>query len=373
MDTDLKNFDQNLINEAYQNGGFLLVFNVPKGICIGLDWHEFLTDRKFLGFKMIPTDKSYHLLYANAISQENVGAPGARVCYSFSMMRPGEIQAIEWDQENEVFREYNGSLPNLEQVKSLDSELAPFPYKTGIKWKSLTSNINLSNRKLEYNPNYTELPKYWFNKKNSTAEEKYLYHNKDSSWLFSSDTEQNSKNNNCILEIKKLLSDFEYHFIYFVLGQDFNAFENWKKVLKILAHYKNGYSEINSQNYVSKFIRTLIIQLVEFPEDMLEVAQDDNLLYEYCCKVIELSAEFLPERSRRLEKFIFDQFNWEPKKAKVTPKKYSLNENIENQYSKSKISKEDQKLRNQMSAQAQLMADFDSLPEDERPVIVDLS
>ena len=370
MDSELHNFDQNLINEAYQNGGFLLVFNVPKGICIGLDWHEFLTDKKFLGFKMIPTDKSYHFLYANAISQENVGAPGARVCYSFQMMRPGEIQGIEWDQENEMFRPYNGKLPNNEQIKSLDSELAPFPYKTGIKWKSLTSNIllkNPDNLTLEYNPHYHDLPKYWFDTKNATSEERWDYHKKDSSWLFKSQT----------LDLKKLLSDFEYHFIYFVLGQDFNAFENWKKTLRILSHFKTGF-EIASDNdndndkgtsqikEISKFIRTLIIQLVEFPADMLEVAQDDNLLYEYCCHIIQLSKRNLPERAQRLEEFIGDQFQWslpvqKQKNNKLSKtQKYSLND------------EPDDKLREQMTAHALLMADFDDLPEDERPVIVDL-
>ena len=140
--------------------------------------------------------------------------------------------------------------------------------------------------------------------KNATSEERWDYHKKDSSWLFKSQT----------LDLKKLLSDFEYHFIYFVLGQDFNAFENWKKTLRILSHFKTGFENgIDNQTNlkgISKFIRTLIIQLVEFPADMLEVAQDDNLLYEYCCHIIQLSKNNLPERAQRLEKFIGDQFQW---------------------------------------------------------------
>lgn len=313
----LHNYDQNMLNEAYKNGGFILIFNVKKGTQIGLNWFECLTDDNFLGFKMVPSDRSVNFLYANAVDKDTgiSGAPGARVGYFFKLTRPGEILYLYWDSENEILseltenkaHEMNLSVPNLEQLKSIDHRLAPFPYKTGLKWKSLSSNVILEDNVLNseghdkflHYDEYRE--KYWFDLKNASAMDKYLYR-EDSSWLFNSKT----------YDIEKFLSDFELNFINFVLGQDFDSFEHWKIILKIFSHYLDGFSckTSHTKNYMSKFIRTLIIQLVEFPKDMMDVSQEDNLLFVYLCKIIKLSRQSLPERSARLHKFISEQFGW---------------------------------------------------------------
>ena len=374
----IKKLDQNLIDEAYKNGGFLLVLNVPKGTTIGLDWFEFQTDKNFMGFKMVPTDLSPHFLYANANDTKNAGEGGegveggpvssspigSRVGYFFKLTRPGEITAVTWDHENEVLKLHLGELPNSQQLKDIDNKLAPFPYKTGMKWKSLTSNIILRSiedeeifNPFEYQPYYSELPKYWFDLKNATAMEKYLYKD-DSSWLFSDEKQHDSK-----FSLEKCLSDFELHFIYFVIGQDFTAFENWKDLLKILAHFKDGYqNELDASKKInpktlaimSKFIRSLIIQLVEFPTDMLDVAKEDNLLYHYLSKIIISSREHLPDRSKRLEKFINEQFGWDVKNFVD-----SFRENV----GTIEI--------DPLTDKGRMVFD-DSVPEDERPVVVDL-
>lgn len=343
-----------MLNEAYKNGGFILIFNVKKGTQIGLNWFECLTDDNFLGFKMVPSDRSVNFLYANAVDKDTgiSGAPGARVGYFFKLTRPGEILYLYWDSENEILseltenkaHEMNLSVPNLEQLKSIDHRLAPFPYKTGLKWKSLSSNVILEDNVLNseghdkflHYDEYRE--KYWFDLKNASAMDKYLYR-EDSSWLFKaglcgkrfglfrakifgvssqksvSDPKTPLKptlRSSKTYDIEKFLSDFELNFINFVLGQDFDSFEHWKIILKIFSHYLDGFSckTSHTKNYMSKFIRTLIIQLVEFPKDMMDVSQEDNLLFVYLCKIIKLSRQSLPERSARLHKFISEQFGW---------------------------------------------------------------
>jgi len=305
MDTShLQSQSRESINTAYELGGFLLVLNVPKGTTVGLNWTEFTTDTNFMGFKMVPTNGTANFFFANASSQ---GAPEARTGHFFKLTTPGQICALKWDDENEMLQVYNGPLPSSESLKADDAKLAPFPYdRQGLKWKSLTQNIILSEsheKTIEYAPYYSsdEIPKFWFDREKATALEKYQY-SEDSSWLLQ---QGNS------LQLDRLVSDFEYNFVWFVLGQEEEAFEAWKKNMKLLVFFADGY-KTNSQHakHMKRFIRTLIIQLVEFPRDMFQVEQDQNLLFNYLNHLIIASQTAYPERSKRLASFVTDQFGW---------------------------------------------------------------
>ena len=109
----------------------------------------------------------------------------------------------------------------------------------------------------------------------------------------------------------------ELHFIHFILGQNFQAFENWKKVLKIITHYQTGFK--TKTESMSKFIRSIIIQLVEFPKDMMGLPQQENLLFVYLTKVVNFTRTSIPDKSKRLEKCLFEQCGWEMVKDEVVP------------------------------------------------------
>jgi hypothetical protein len=316
---NLHHIDTATITSAYENGGFLLVFNIPRGTTIGLNWTEFKTDEGFLGFKMIPSDKSVNFVYANASSEiAGNGAPAARTGSFFSITKPGQIFALQWNAEDECLESYNGeNLPDSNALKVMDKNLAPFPYDhQATKWKSLTGSVVLGEvvvsekNSCEWCPNYAtdELPKYWFDKNKSDAMEMYRY-SEDSSWVIPAK-----------LGMEKLVSDFEYNFVWFVLGQEFEGFEAWKENLKLLAHYSEAYHPRHKEfKKIERFIRTLIIQMVEFPRDMFEIKEDRNLLFVYLSRIIQLSSKSMPERSARLSKFIGDQFGWQAREDDYVP------------------------------------------------------
>jgi len=292
-----KNLDHDLANQAYFNGGFILVHNVPKNTTVGLDWHEFLTDEKFMGFKMVPTDKTSHFFYANSSDQ---GAPDSRSGCLFKFDKPGQILNLEWDAENEILKFSDKSIPDVEYLKNIDCHLAAYSYdRQATKWRSLTANVVQNESIISWEPFYPVVPKYWFDTESSstTAMEKYLAKD-DSSWLLTSNK----------FTLDHLLSDFETSFIWFVLGQDCTAFDHWKQILKILSHCSLAF-ETNREKMKS-FIRTLIIQLIEFPKDMFDVSQEENVLFNYLLKIHRLSIVPLPDRAKRLSVFVTEQFGW---------------------------------------------------------------
>merc|ERR1719245_1089109 len=246
---------------------------------------------------MVPTDGSSHFFYANSSDQ---GAPDSRSGCMFKFDKPGQILNLEWDKENEILKFSEKSIPDTDYLKHIDNHLAAYTFdRQATKWRSLTAAVHQNETLLACEPHYPVLPKYWFDTESdkTSAMEKYLARN-DSSWLLSS--------NKFFLD--RILSDFETSFVWFVLGQDCTAFDHWKNILKVLSHCSIAFEQHREK--MKTFIRTLIIQLIEFPKDMFDVSQEENILFNYLHQIYKLAKVPLPGRSNRLKVFVTEQFGW---------------------------------------------------------------
>lgn len=82
--------------KLFDNGGILIVLNLPVGTVFGIDMKVYQVGDKFLGLKMIPP--GLHFIYYSAVSKEGCVAPRTGFFHYFS---PQEIVVKKWDCINE--------------------------------------------------------------------------------------------------------------------------------------------------------------------------------------------------------------------------------------------------------------------------------
>lgn len=188
----------------------------------------------------------------------------------------------EWDKETETI--IPTSLNEEEQNRykiacshyEFDNQLGPYPYKYYDKWISLSKHINqetLSNiiQVKDTQKYFTVLPDY---KPPSTLKpSEILTYMMDTSNAIIN-TINTSYNNN----YHNFLSEYEISFISFIIGEDYDGLEEWKKMSYLLCNADSIICS-NTSNYNQLIVDGLncfYLQLNELPIDFLNSSICDN-------------------------------------------------------------------------------------------------
>ena len=145
--------DEQLSPEAaqrlYQEGGFLVVTQLPPGTEFGIDLYSWNTGEKFLGVKMIPPGP--HFVYYSTLGQGSAGpqlAPRTgqwnwisialkhsiqrhSLSGFFHMFHRGEVLVKRYDKSSEELVDVgDDEVARVRQgLKDMDSRLGPYPLK----------------------------------------------------------------------------------------------------------------------------------------------------------------------------------------------------------------------------------------------------
>ncbi|KAL7633451.1 UNVERIFIED_CONTAM: hypothetical protein RMT77_016322 [Armadillidium vulgare] len=369
------------MNEKYRNeygllekGAKLIILGLPEGSEFGIDLQGWTIGNKFKGLKMIPP--GFHFYYISIANKYGDLAPRIGCCHYF---HEEEILVKKYNPDEEDISD--GSKEVIASIKKtfneIDAGLGPFPFECWTKWVSLTHHI--SHQELERlvsgkDKIHTMLE--LINEENiensDSLDEDLLNHRNCGSNVdeeLPCFPEKKSKNNVSQLknktpfpmrsgmEIKfcefpskpyrdgaspseiskgsidssytmsyllqqlisstELLSEVQFSFVCFLVGQDWDSWEHWRKL--ILAFCCAEETLIENSDLYFKFLSIFHFQIQEVPEDLfVDIVEGKNFL------VVALRTLFanifdnktlLPKnlisKAKKFQKHLVSKFRWD--------------------------------------------------------------
>ncbi|KAG0149426.1 hypothetical protein CROQUDRAFT_653733 [Cronartium quercuum f. sp. fusiforme G11] len=161
---DYKKLSPAEIQQLYDVGGFFVLNNLPLASQFTIDGRSSITGPRFQGLKLVPP--GFHLITFvpgpkpepsgdgnsptksdNAPANTHIGQQIKRGLIRF--FKPQEIVIKSYEDAEENFHQPGPDEPEMiitsrDHMKSLDSQLAPYPIDRYSNWKSLTNHINPS-------------------------------------------------------------------------------------------------------------------------------------------------------------------------------------------------------------------------------------
>ncbi|XP_006072522.4 protein AAR2 homolog isoform X1 [Bubalus bubalis] len=318
--------DPELARRLFFEGATVVILNMPKGTEFGIDYNSWEVGPKFRGVKMIPP--GIHFLHYSSVDKANPREVGPRMGFFLNLQQRG-LKVLRWDAAREEVdlspapeAEVEAMRANLQE---LDQFLGPYPYATLKKWISLTNFISeatveklqpesrqicafsevlpvLSMRHTkdrvgqnlprcgaecksyqeglarlpEMKPRagteirFSELPTQMFPAGATPAE--ITRHSMDLSYALETVL---SKQFPC--SPQDVLGELQFAFVCFLLGNVYEAFEHWKRLLNLLCRSEEAMVKHHSL-YVN-LISILYHQLGEIPADFfVDIVSQDNFL-----------------------------------------------------------------------------------------------
>ncbi|CAD6191770.1 unnamed protein product [Caenorhabditis auriculariae] len=354
----LKNGDElpmNVVNYMYENGGFLLFLNFPEGSEFGIDYKSWKTGEKFKGLKMIPP--GVHFVYCSIRGMPRIGF--------FHTFKSGDILVKKWDRQKEDFCDEVVTEDDIKekrnQLKSLDSNLAPYPYENYRSWYALTDFVTpttvervqplkgritaqaelvsletkvMENKELRIegagsNRVDRDHPvRTRFVDQNGLPimqiREGYEIRFQDIPQLRADmariGIEHSDRLNSLLRQFgedwKQLLAELQIAFVCFLIGQVFEGFEQWKRLIHLLCCCPNSLGA-RSEMFLA-FVRVLFFQLKECPSDFfVDIVSRDNFLTTtlsmFFANVRDSAhaPENLKRKSAQFKAYLTRQFKWD--------------------------------------------------------------
>ncbi|XP_054760204.2 protein AAR2 homolog [Lytechinus pictus] len=370
------NMDQKTANVLFEEGAALVLLNVPPGTEFGIDYNSWNTGNRFKGVKMIPP--GVHFVYYSAVNLKSRDcAPRTGFFHCF---KPREIVIKRWD----------GGIEDLVDVKVTDSSnqdekaqlqewdpfLGAYPYESLKRWVSLTNLISedtvtrlsplsgqivsvaqlvpdMATRTTADRKLMAEANKELLKSKNPEDHLPQMHRKAGTEIRFSKISKQNYPEGATPKEITKcsldhtftldklllenyptdsqgLLAELQLAFVCFLIGQVYDAFDQWKRLVHLLCSCIEAMS--THSGLYSTLVNVLHFQVREIPSDFfVDIVSSNNFLTvtlrDFFMNLTQSEAEgALKEKGRKFKKNLTKHFTW----------------------------------------------DFDEEPEDEAPVVVDL-
>ncbi|XP_060083524.1 protein AAR2 homolog [Ylistrum balloti] len=323
--------DQDTAKVLFREGAILLFLDVPEGTEFGIDYNSWRVGPQFRGVKMVPP--GIHFIYYSACNKDGETSPRTGFFYNFKQR---EIVVRKWDSALEDIGESVVSPEDLQRyhdnTQEMDKFLGPYPYDNYKTWVSLSSYItdglasrlspekgkiasvsefisdkSTSQSRKENNEatgilnksgtftsegpvsfqeaedrlpdmkttpgtslRFSIIPKNKFPPGSSPSE--ITKHNIDSSYTLE-----------CILgtfcpeNSNDILGEIQFSFICFLIGQVYDAFDQWKKLVHLLCSSEDALVK-HTELYLN-FITVLHFQVKEIPEDFfVDIVSQDNFL-----------------------------------------------------------------------------------------------
>lgn len=114
---------------------------------------------------------------------------------------------------------------------------------------------------------------------------------------------------------KDLLGEVQFSFICFLIGQVFDGFDQWKKLVNLICSCESALS--NHTNFFMDFIGVLYFQVHEIPEDFfVDIVSHSNFLtttlQEFFSNLESSSAEeCLKKKGRKFKEHLTNKFKWD--------------------------------------------------------------
>jgi len=335
---------------------------------LGIDMNSWNTGDKFMGVKMIPP--GIHFVYYSAVDmKEKRTSPRSGFFHNFGR---GELLARRWDPLLEDMVD-DISIEDVGRLKSdlfnIDKYLGCYPYPSWSKWVSLSNRLSpASLLRLEplqtkirsvpelvpgqgdtiqqeeasscesKLPNLISKPGTGIRYTWSLAEDKkssmfpegsdakdITKHSMDSSYKLSKILEKFSTlytdsvsggsmahENIC----KEFLADIQFSFLCFLVGQNYDSFEQWKHLVALMCRCDSALVE--HKTLFSDFLSDLYFQMKEVPQDFfVDIVSQNNFLYSslnILFNNIRESNEVdqdLKIKASRFEKNLSKRFSWD--------------------------------------------------------------
>ncbi|XP_027744302.1 protein AAR2 homolog isoform X2 [Empidonax traillii] len=316
--------DPELARQLFFEGAAVVVLDVPEGTEFGIDYSAWAVGPRFRGVKMVPPGLHFvHCSAGRAGGGRDTGPRSGR----FLSLRRREVRLLRWDPAGEAVRlEPPGEGEALrESLRELDPFLGPYPYETLKKWVSLTSFISEAAaeqlqpesgeisafaevllepagrhtrdragqhrqplgaecrsyaeglaRLPRMQPRagtqirFTELPRQLY--PDGATPEEITRHSMDLSYALERVMEQRYPGRPL-----ELLGELQFAFICFLIGNVYDAFEHWKRLLDILCRSEDAI--VKYQDLYINLISVLYHQLNEIPADFfVDIVSQDNFL-----------------------------------------------------------------------------------------------
>jgi A1 cistron-splicing factor AAR2 len=282
---------------------------VPKGFHFGIDYYSYQVTENFMGFKEIP--KGIHYIHYSI--QEN--SPNASFFESFE---EDDFQRLSKDSELEIIYKF--------QKNEFFQNVAPYPENILQTWKGLSNQLTK-----EILSNIEPVDKKIFPISENNSESRFQIYFTEIPKISSKDktpfeiSKMNFDKSQILEEVLKkksesfILGELQFSFIIFLIGQNYNGFEQWKKLLNLICNCDESFGKRIS--FFSKFISVLEFQLQITPEDFfIHDFTSHNFLTNNLISFFEISTfgqdENLKKKSlifkQKMEKkfkFSFDELN----------------------------------------------------------------
>ncbi|VDL83849.1 unnamed protein product [Nippostrongylus brasiliensis] len=258
-----------VVNYMYSTGAFVILKDFPEGHEFGIDYKSWTVGPKFLGLKMIPA--GVHFVYCSV-----KGAPRIGFFHNF---KSEEIVAKRWDAKKETFSDEVVSDEEINRIrmnlKNIDSMLGPYPFENYRSWYALTDFINgqtverVNPLKGQISAQAELVSMETCLMENEEADENRVgidYTDRLERVLRQLDGDW-----------KQLLAEVQFAFACFLIGQVFEGFEQWKRVIHLLCCCPSALGS-RSDMFIA-FIRVLFFELKECPTDFfVDIVSRDNFL-----------------------------------------------------------------------------------------------
>lgn len=332
--------DPEVANRLFHEAGFLVLKDVPRGTEVGIDMQSWNTGDRFLGIKLIPP--GLHFVYYCAVNTaDRSTAPRTGFFHSF---KPRELVAMRWDTTTEMLvddvseEEKEGMLSG---VKNIDRNLGAYPLQSWSKWVSLSSRLSegvvqrlspatgricavsdmlpdqIGEAQAEAGMpsliprpgtevRFSQIPRKKY-PENATAAE-ITKHSLDT-------THQLDTFMSVLKSQSEVLAELQFAFLCFLVGQNYDCFEQWKLLVSMLCGCRDGL--LKYPGLFVDFISDLHFQMQEVPEDFfVDIVSQNNFLVNSLTdlfeniRVVEGVDRKLQKRAANFENYLSKRFGW---------------------------------------------------------------
>jgi len=358
--------DQAVAKRLLVEGATLVVLGVPAGTQFGVDMNSWNVGDQFKGVKMIPP--GIHFVYYSAVNvADRSTAPRTGFFHNFGR---GEMVARRWDAsiEDVVDDISDEDKVRMKQdIKNIDKHLGVYPYHSWKKWISLSSHISdatllrleprtkkicsvadlvpdkegessqtvqtpgstNSDPRLPVmmarpgsNISYTTLSVRKYPAGSTPAE--ITRHSLDATFQLTEFvgsleklySDQVSSSMSTQDSIREVLAEIQFAFLCFLVGMNYDSFEQWKLLVVMMCSCDSGL--VQYQSLFMDFITALYFQMKEVPSDFfVDIVSCDNFLSSSLNSLFgtvknspEVNSQ-LKEKAKKFESNVTKKFGWD--------------------------------------------------------------
>ncbi|XP_054638121.1 protein AAR2 homolog [Dunckerocampus dactyliophorus] len=356
--------DPDVARRLFEEGATLVLLGVPQGTEIGIDCKSWQVGPRFRGVKMIPP--GLHFLNYCSVNRPNCGGEVGPKTGVFLSLKARDVLLANWDPKEEDL-DFSASQNEEElsriraNLQDLDPYLGPYPYEVMRKWVSLTDRLSdevaislqpLSGRVCAYSDVVPET-QYRHTKdradqpRNDTACQTMregldrlpkMKEREGTQLRFSVIPEKTyppgatpAQITQCSMDLTyaletvleknhqqkplNLLGELQFAFVCFLIGNVYEGFEHWKRLLTLLCR-----SEVAMQKHKELYLGLIAVlyhQLGEIPPDFfVDIVSQNNFLTTTLQDFFQFASgpgvdAALRKRAEKFKAHLTKKFSWD--------------------------------------------------------------